>query len=113
MLEKEKWINWIKEELQEISDKEFQERVWVNGQGSEMSSYIEVMNRLFDDKRFNEFIDKAHLLGLNHELIKELSELSGQLENYNDKNKSHAEIVKDIKWGEIRDKAKLVLQKMP
>jgi hypothetical protein len=57
IMENKLWISKILEVLDEFSSQEFQERVWLNGQGPEVSSYEEAMCRLFDDLGFSEIID--------------------------------------------------------
>lgn len=45
----EKIYQNIKSCLKELSDIEFQKRVWLRGEGPEVSSYVEVVCQLFDD----------------------------------------------------------------
>ncbi|MEA5470555.1 hypothetical protein [Spirulina sp. 06S082] len=45
--------------LKEFADAEFQERVWVRGEGEEVSNWTEAMCKLFDDYQFDDFLDKS------------------------------------------------------
>lgn len=50
------WTKSIIETLKELSDSEFQQRVWIKGKGPEVSSFDEAINRLFDDFDFKGFL---------------------------------------------------------
>lgn len=43
--------------LKQLSDKEFQERVWLRGEGPEVSSYAEVVCQLFDDTALGDMLE--------------------------------------------------------
>jgi hypothetical protein len=72
-------INWLKAILQciiELCDKEFQKRVWIEGKGPEISSFDELMCRLFDDYDFEKSI---YVYDISDEVRKNLIELSSLL----------------------------------
>lgn len=48
-MEKPEILRQIEDGLQDFSSREFQKRVWIQGRGPEVSSYEELMCRLFDD----------------------------------------------------------------
>jgi len=48
----------IEQCLKELSDSEFQQRVWLRGEGPEVSSYSEVVCQLFDDTGIGDQLDK-------------------------------------------------------
>lgn len=53
-------VNAVREVLDclgQLADPEFQERVWVRGQGPEVSSYVEVVCQLFDDTGLGDLLD--------------------------------------------------------
>jgi hypothetical protein len=53
--------------LDELADLEFQQRVWVRGEGPEVSSYVEVTCQLFDDTGLGDLLDAGsapQILGL-------------------------------------------------
>lgn len=43
--------------LGELADPEFQQRVWVRGEGPEVSSFVEVACQLFDDTGLGDLLD--------------------------------------------------------
>ena len=109
-IDKYKWLNGIQNAIQEIANSEFQERVWVRGEGPEVSSFTEAICRLFDDYNFDDFLDEHwHIFGLSSQLYRMLRKLRNLLNEYEEKE-TDAEIVKDEKWDEIREYAKDVLQ---
>jgi len=57
MMEYKDWIAAVKQVIEEFSSEEFQERVWREGKGPEVSSYDEAMCRFFDDYATNDLID--------------------------------------------------------
>jgi len=44
--------------LKELSDIEFQKRIWIRGEGPEVSSYVEVVCQLFDDTGIGDELSK-------------------------------------------------------
>jgi hypothetical protein len=67
------WISYVLRVIEEFSSREFQERVWLNGFGPEVSSYEEAMCKLFDDYRFSELIDAEwKQVGLSEPQLTEL-----------------------------------------
>lgn len=50
--------NQIKSCLEELSDIEFQKRIWLHGEGPEVSSYVEVVCQLFDDTGIGDIINE-------------------------------------------------------
>lgn len=52
----QKSLKHIKLCLQQLSDTEYQERVWVRGEGPEVSSYTEVVCQLFDDTALGDLL---------------------------------------------------------
>jgi hypothetical protein len=101
MINKYEWLKNVLNTLKEIADPEFQQRVWVDGAGPEISDWTEVMCKLFDDFHFDDFIDiDWQQFGLSSESHQLLVQLREQLNNYEEKE-TNAEIVADPKWQEI------------
>ena len=106
------WFKNIQTVLKEFADAEFEERVWVRGEGEEVSDWTEAICKLFDDYRFDDFLDESWLkLGLSDRLRAALDNLRSQLNNYQEKE-TNAAIAKDPQWHKIRDLAKDVLVQM-
>ncbi|MDY6803726.1 MAG: hypothetical protein SXA11_07955 [Cyanobacteriota bacterium] len=109
IIDKYKWLNGIQNAVREIANPEFQERVWVRGEGPEVSSFTEAICRLFDDYNFDNFLDEHwQNFGFSSKLYPMLDELRNRLNEYEEKE-TDAEIVRDERWDEIREFAKVVL----
>lgn len=102
-----KWIQNIYSFIKEISDKDFQEKIWVKGLGPEVSSYAELRCSLYDDFNFELFLESHLKLNLPFNLYNDLLSLNSKLINYKEKG-SDKEIIEDVKWLEIVECAKKV-----
>ncbi len=79
-METDIWLSRIREVLEEFSSQEFQERVWLNGLGPEVSSYEEAMCKLFDDYGFARLIDiEWRQVGLSEPQMHKLREFRDKL----------------------------------
>jgi len=99
----------------EISDIEFQKRAWFGQYKNYISSYSELMCRLFDDDKYTLFINQyAKSLGYSFSFIKKLNALELKLNSFN-KNEllSDLEIINDSYWHKISDMAKTIIQGWP
>lgn len=109
----DKIIKNIYDDIIELSDLSLQKKLWLNESNDTglISSYVEVMCRLFDDNDFDDFVGRTAVkIGLSVELISELNILSTLLKNYNEKE-SDAKIIMDPKWNQIVEQAKKVIKK--
>ena len=105
-------IQNIYENLLELSDLNLQKEIWLTIENTKglVSSYAELMNRLFDDDSFDLFIDKRALeLGMGSNLIAQLNHLRYLLNHYNEKT-TDAEIINDQNWIHISTHASLILE---
>jgi hypothetical protein len=50
-------VREVLECLRQLADPEFQARVWVRGEGPEVSSYVEVACQLFDDTGLGDLLE--------------------------------------------------------
>jgi len=99
------------ETIAEISDKNFQERIWIKGIGPECSSFEEAICDFFDDgepilKNYKEF-------GITDKQYEEVIQLRNELEKYCDKTPEivyEEEILADPEWYKIQEMAKKVLE---
>lgn len=101
----------IYNDLLELSDINLQRKLWLNQNNDteEISSYVELMCRLFDDDGFDNFIDDTALkIGMKTQLILELDKLRTVLNNYKQKE-SDEEIISDPFWQKIIEHAKRVI----
>ncbi|MGQ7855234.1 hypothetical protein ACUN24_13450 [Pedobacter sp. WC2501] len=99
-------------DILEISDINMQKKMWLNENNDTglISSYVELMNRLFDDNNFNYLIEnEAIALGLEPKLIFALKMLKDALDSYVEKE-TDQEIITDPKWIEISKQAKSIIK---
>ena len=104
-------IKNIYNDIIELSDLCLQKKLWLNKNNNtgQISSYVELMCRLFDDNNFDDFIDnKTHEMNFDKEVIYELKNLRTLLNNYSEKF-TDAEIIKDPKWENISLQAKKIM----
>lgn len=109
----DKIVKNIYDDIVELSDLSLQKKLWLNENNDTglISSYTEVMCRLFDDNDFDDFVRRtARKIGLPVALIFELNILSTLLNDYNEK-KSDAKIIMDPKWNQIVEQAQKVIKK--
>lgn len=103
-------VNNIYNDIKEISDIEMQKECWLGKNESYISSYDEVMCRLFDDNDFDSFIDKtSKKICFSKEIITELAKLRILLNSYIEKE-TDEEIISDIEWHKITDQAKKIIE---
>lgn len=99
--------------IKPISDKEYQERIWVKGLGPESDSFDETINDFFYfTEKINKDYKKYELEEDEYDLVKKMEEqiiffCSSQPVVGND-----AEIIKDPHWHKIQDLAKEVYEKL-
>ena len=99
----------IYEDLLELSSTDMQKQLWLGGSSNEISSFSELMSRLFDDSHFDDFVDRdAENLGLKAELVLELQNLRDLLNHYKEKD-TDLEIITDPKWLAVVTQAVKVL----
>ncbi len=108
---KQQILKCFLETVAEISDEDFQERIWVKGLGPECSSFEEAICHFFDDgepilKNYKEFkiTDKQY---------EEVIQLCDELQKYCDKVPvvvNDQEVLEDPEWGKIIKIAKEVLE---
>lgn len=112
MIGKNNWIKNIYSCIKEISDENFQQKIWVNALGPEVSSYTEIMCMLYDDFKFDEFIQNKKELAIPEELFNLLVKLNDMINQYQEKD-SDKEIINDPKWHEIVLLAKDIIKIYP
>jgi len=102
----------IYDDLLELSNTALQRKLWLNHDNDTglISSYAELMNRLFDDNGFDNFVDKTVAnAGYSSNLILALKKLRDLLNTYHDE-KDDEEIIRDPEWITITNQAKTVIQ---
>lgn len=103
-------LNNIYNDLLELSSVDIQKEKWILGTGTGISSYVELMNRLYDDDDFEKFLqEEIMLMGVSEAFISCLKDLSMMLNSYIDKGQSKEQIIEDEDWIKITEKAKEAL----
>lgn len=70
--------------IEEFADREFQQRVWIEGRGPEVSSYNEAICGVFDDHMIEDFArDRGAGCGLSHEQTEALRLFARELDAFN------------------------------
>ena len=115
MLTLDLWFANVLSAARVISDAEYQERVWVRGEGPEVDSITEIYCRLFDDFQFDEFLALCKLEALiTEKQLAVLRNLRKKLSRFEyDEDLPDEDIIKDPRWQEIREIAKEVLSEFP
>ncbi len=105
-------IEQIYNKIIELSDLCLQRKLWLNKNNDTgfISSYTELINSLFDDFNFDDFIDNSAIeVGFSSTTVLELGNLRELINNYKEKE-SDEEIIKDPEWEKIVRQAKIVLK---
>lgn len=103
------WINrdLIVQCLRELSDEEFQRRVWLSSGGEMVSSFSEVVEQLFTDSGLEGELE-GRSTGLGAEVEETLMSLEKQLSRVN-RNQLAAMLIEDPAMGSVRALAKKAL----
>lgn len=89
--------------LRELADAEFQERVWVRGEGPEVSSFSELVSQLFDDTTLGDRLESGEtVFGRDADAV--LNELSLLLDCF-DANIDPDALLRHPRWTTVRQVA--------
>lgn len=107
------FLPWIYYWIKEASDIQQQKMHWLNENNIDggISSYIELMCSLFDDLKFDDFVENIALaFGFSVELVSLLRDFRDELKNYiaDDDNDDEA-IINDPNWQIVVKKAQNVI----
>lgn len=102
-------IENIYNDIIELSDLGIQRRAWLGEDPTYISSYVELMNRLFDDNGFDQFLDETAPHLLSQETVGELLKLRTLLSDYREKA-TDIEILNDPEWTKVVFQARNVMQ---
>lgn len=112
MMGKEEWIQGLLSVAAEFADKNFQERVWLRGEGPEISSWEEAMCRFFDDYDVDSLLEKyAKELNLTTTQHSQLSALRDELNKFGKRvgdSPTAEDVLNDPNWTKIRSLASAV-----
>lgn len=97
-------------DLTELSDPALQRKRWLSNDPMEISSYVELMCRLFDDNHLEQFIASPDPGSrISAQTLKGLTDLKNCLELYPEKE-TDEEILNDPAWIQITLQASRVLR---
>lgn len=99
----------------EISDINFQKKIWFNYYPNYISSYRELMCSLFDDDNFLLFLDQyTTLLNYDEQFKNKLYSLYKKLISFNSKDDlTDKQIIENKHWVIISKYAKTIIKKWP
>ena len=89
----------IVECLRELGDAEYQQRVWIRGEGDEVSSFAEATCRLFDDTGLGDLLEKRDTV-ISPEADAVLSRLSDSLDSFDEM--TDEQILRSRRWPAVR-----------
>ena len=107
----ENWHKNIMASLHELADADFQERIWVRGEGPEVSSYVEAVCQLYDDSGLTELLQDKSKPVISLQVDNILRELSSELDGI-DSQMSAKDILEHPRWPKIRELADQAWQLM-
>jgi len=111
---KKKYLDNIYNDLLELSSIDQQKRLWLNKDKNHVSSYTELVCRLFDDDCFDDFIEVLEgVKGLNMQDISEVFVLHEKLNSYDESGMSDEDILSDPEWLEIVETTMGIIEKWP
>ena len=111
MNKKEIFIKNIYKDINEISDIKMQNEYWLGKSNIYTSSYTELMCRLFDEDKFDLFVEvKANEYGISENLIYHLEKLRNLLNNYVEKDRDD-KIINDTEWRKVIAQATIIIEK--
>ena len=96
--------------LRVISDSEYQQRVWIAGEGEDVSSYEDTICELFDDLCFDEYLaDPENRSRPAYDALLNFREdLTSFLYRFN--NLQSKDVVVHPKWQEIQKSARAIIK---
>lgn len=97
--------------LKELSDRDFQERIWANRDNPEgwVSSYTEAAIGLFDDALLTNALEAGAVI-YDANVTRALHELSNSIDQLDENNRPPADIINDPLMQDVREKAATVLE---
>jgi len=111
MLTKEvgkRMLNNLLEVILGISDKEYQKKVWIRGEGPEIDDFTETVCKFFDigDPVLSEY-RKCDITEKQHEILKKFR---NKFRDFSDEHSYEPAFIDTAEWNEITEMAKKVLQ---
>jgi hypothetical protein len=99
------WYNDLLTVLKEFSDKDYQIKIWLKGEGNEMSSFVEATCKLFDDSALSYYLDNTNEIIISNDFMDILGKISFLIDTI-EKNIAIREIIEHKNMSKIRLLAK-------
>jgi hypothetical protein len=100
-------VGKVVERLRELSDYEYQRRVWLSNRGFEQSSFVEAVSGLFDDSGLTDSLGRRTPIFGEH-VDKVLLELSRTIDQI-DSRQGPAQLIEDKRMRRVRELASTAL----
>ena len=94
--------------IKDISDKEYQRRVWIRAEGWEVDDFDETVCCFFEDAEV--VLEEPREYGLTESQCQILKNFSDQFEKFSDNNHQPEEFIDTPQWQEIMSLAEGVLK---
>ena len=103
------WNKNIYSAIRNISDFNYQRKSWFGKSARHVSSFSEMVNILYDDCFFEDFMMEYSFVKGNSEFYLELKQFDELIENYNP-TYDEREIIDDPKWHQIVNQAQIIMK---
>ena len=113
MMDRDTWLRRILDVTRDLADVDYQERVWVRGEGPEVDSSTEAICRLIDDYDLATFLAQAaEKAWISEEQLAALRQLEAALAPYagNGGGADDATTIQSPGWHKIRKLAQATLE---
>jgi len=101
-------LNNLLEIIQDLSDKEYQKRIWIRGEGPEIDDFTEAVCRFFENG--DPILSEYKRCGMTEGQKELLKRFQDKFKAFADDNYSLEEFIDTPEWTEITEMAKKVLE---
>ena len=101
-------LDFVLSRIANISDKEYQKRVWIRGEGPECDDFTETCCHFFHEG--NGVLKKYKDFGITDDQYKKLKEFRDAFQVFSDENDFPEEFIDSPEWAKIMDMGKEVLK---
>jgi hypothetical protein len=105
---KKQILKCLLETIEGISDKEYQKRVWIRGEGPEVDDFDETVCHFFQEG--DGVIEKYKEFGLTEQQYQVLNKFRDQFQAFSDENDFPQEFIETSEWKKIMNTATDVLK---
>ena len=106
--DRENILNFVLKKISDIANREYQERVWIRGEGPECDDFTETVCHFLDEGE--NVLDKYNEFDLTDSQYNTLKKFRDDFKVFSDKYNEAFEFIDTPEWAEIIEKAKIVLR---